>query len=122
MARWYRLLFFIVCNPKCKGEVYCGRGSVFFVITSGVRYFKIISYAFLRIDSESSAQKPLRCDFLRTYDQISCVHADFEKSTFTHSIYIVRCVYNFLLRYSGTRTLECENLLLYWLDIRYLDS
>ena len=87
MARWYHLFLVTVgCNPKCKGEVYCGRGSVLFVITSGVRYFKIISYAFLRIDSESSAQMPSRYDFSRTYDQISCVHADFEKSTFTHSI------------------------------------
>jgi len=55
----------------------------------------LTSYAFLRIDSES--QMPLRFDFLRIPSSIPIL-----SRTRLNAAKIVNCVYNFLLRYSGT--------------------
>ena len=52
-------------------------------------------YAFLRIDSES--QMPLRFDFSRIPSSIPIL-----SRTRLNAAKIVNCVYNFLLRYSGT--------------------
>ena len=56
-----------------------------------------ISYGFSRIDSESSAQMPSRFDFSRIPSSILI-----SNRTHLNAAKIVNCVYNFLLRFSGT--------------------
>ena len=98
VGRWYCLFLFTdVCNASCKGEVFCGSGSILFVTASfmSLDFDILTSCAFLHIDSESSAQMPLRFDFSRIPSSILIL-----SRTHLNVVKIVNCVYNFLLRYS----------------------
>ena len=71
--------------------VFCNSGSILFVTASfmSLEFDMLTSYAFLRIDSES--QMPL----------MPCSIPILSR-TRLNAAKIVNCVYNFLLRYSGT--------------------
>ena len=101
VGKWYHLFLITdVCNAWCKGEVFCGSGSILFVIASFMSpefdIFKT-STAFSCIDSESSAQMPSRFDFSSIPSSMLILNR-----THLKAAKIVDCVYNFLLGYSGT--------------------
>ena len=78
-------------------NVFCGSGSILLLFVTAWSSTFLTSYAFMCINSESSAQMPSQFDFSRIPSFILI-----SNRTHLNAANIVNCVHNFLSRYSGT--------------------